>query len=56
MLRFAAYDLVLHCLPMSHKKDARLIWVKVKTSQSKLKSDEHCEYKPCLVNINLENF
>ena len=21
-------DLVLHCLPMSHKKDARLIWVK----------------------------
>ena len=25
---FAASDLVLHCLPMSHKKDARLIWVK----------------------------
>ena len=24
----AASDLVLHCLPMSHKKDARLIWVK----------------------------
>ena len=23
-----ASDLVLHCLPMSHKKDARLIWVK----------------------------
>ena len=23
---FAASDLVLHCLPMSHKKDARLIW------------------------------
>ena len=23
--RFAASDLVLHCLPMSHKKDARLI-------------------------------
>ena len=22
----AASDLVLHCLPMSHKKDARLIW------------------------------
>ena len=21
-------DLGLHCLPMSHKKDARLIWVK----------------------------
>ena len=28
MPRFAAFDLVLHCLPMSHKKDARLIWVK----------------------------
>ena len=26
-LRSAASDLVLHCLPMSHKKDARLIWV-----------------------------
>ena len=23
----AAPDLVLHCLPMSHKKNARLIWV-----------------------------
>ena len=26
--RFAASDLGLFCLPMSHKKDARLIWVK----------------------------
>ena len=26
-LRFVASDLVLHCLPMSYKKDARLIWV-----------------------------
>ena len=25
--RFAASDLVLHCLPMSHKKDTGLIWV-----------------------------
>ena len=24
--RFAASDLVLHCLPMSNKKDAKLIW------------------------------
>ena len=24
----AASDLGLHCLPMSHKKDARFIWVK----------------------------
>ena len=24
---FAASDLVLHCLPMSHKKDSMLIWV-----------------------------
>ena len=27
MPRSAAADLGLHCLPMSHKKDARLIWV-----------------------------
>ena len=26
-LRSAPSDLGLHCLPMSHKKDARLIWV-----------------------------
>ena len=24
---FAAYDLVLHCLPMSQIKEAKLIWV-----------------------------
>ena len=24
-----ASDLGQHCLPMSHKKDARLIWVKI---------------------------
>ena len=24
-----ASDLGRHCLPMSHKKDARLIWVKI---------------------------
>ena len=28
MPHFVASDLVLHCLLMSHKKDARLIWVK----------------------------
>ena len=27
MPRSAASDLDLRCLPMSHKKDARLIWV-----------------------------
>ena len=26
-------DLVLHCLPMSHDKDPRLIWVKLKRKQ-----------------------
>ena len=26
-LRFASSGLVMHCLPMSHKSDARLIWV-----------------------------
>ena len=28
MLCYAASHLGLYCLPMSHKKDARLIWVK----------------------------
>ena len=27
--RFAASHLGLFCLPMSHQKDARLIWVKI---------------------------
>ena len=26
---FAASDLELHCLPMSHKKNARFIWIKM---------------------------
>ena len=29
MPRFAASYLGLFCLPMSHKKDARLIWVNI---------------------------
>ena len=29
MPRSAASDLGLHCFPMSHKKDAMLIWVNV---------------------------
>ena len=29
MPRSTASDLGLHCFPMSHKKDARLIWVNV---------------------------
>ena len=29
MLHSVASDLGLYCLPMSHKKDARLIWVKI---------------------------
>ena len=30
--RSVASDLGLRCLPMSHKKDARLTWVKSRTS------------------------
>ena len=30
ILLFAASDLGLYCLPMSHKKDARLTWVNIK--------------------------
>ena len=37
MPRFAASDLVLHCFLMSHKKDARLIWVNVAASLHVLK-------------------
>ena len=33
MLCPTASDLVLHCLPMSHKKEARLIWVKTISSR-----------------------
>ena len=33
MPRFAAFHLGLFCLPMSHKKDARLIWVDYMTLQ-----------------------
>ena len=29
MQHSAASDLGMHCLPMSHKKEAMLIWVKV---------------------------
>ena len=32
MLHSAVSDLALHSLPMSHKKGARLIWVKKKFS------------------------
>ena len=39
-LRFVASDLVLHCLPMSYKKDARLIWVK------------HMRQEPFLINCS----
>ena len=34
-LRFAASDLVLHCLLMSNKKDARFIWVKYRIMSMK---------------------
>ena len=32
MPHLSASDLSLHCLPMSHKKYARLIWVKTKSA------------------------
>ena len=39
MLHFAASDFGLHCLPISHKKNARLIWVK-NTSSNNLDPDK----------------
>ena len=38
MPQFAASDLGLRCLPMSHKKDARLIWVKMRSKASSSRS------------------
>ena len=37
MLRSATSDLGLRCLPMSHKKDARFVWVKTKQTYMYLK-------------------
>ena len=37
LINSAAFDLDLHWLPMSHKKDARLIWVKQKANANKKK-------------------
>ena len=33
---FVASDLGLHCLPMSQKKDARLIWVKINANMTNM--------------------
>ena len=33
-MHFAASGLCLHCLPMAHKKDARLVWVNAAFHQS----------------------
>ena len=37
--RYVASDLDLHCLPLSHKKDARLIWANIFTREIRL--DNH---------------
>ena len=43
MLRSVASDLGLHCLPMSQKWDARLIWVNViKSRPMKIQSSLQC--------------
>ena len=39
-----ASDLGMHCLPMSHKKDGRLIWVKVNTLTSPIRQHD-CKTK-----------
>ena len=38
----AASDLGFHCLSTSHKKDARLMWVKVKQKAPPLKKQYNC--------------
>ena len=41
MPRSAASDLGLHCFPMSHKKDARLLWVNVVNKKIVFLHDSH---------------
>ena len=40
LLQFAVSDLVFHCLPMSHKKDARLIGVKGRLNFATLQTED----------------
>ena len=41
--RSEASDLGLHCLPMSHKKDSRLIWVNISSCYCGSYSPDHYE-------------
>ena len=42
--RSLASDLGLHCLPMSHRKDARLIWVK-HLPKSQISTQKQCLFQ-----------
>ena len=53
MPHFAASDLGLHCLPMSHKKEARHIWIKLQLE--KLKSELEIPYSSQLAHY-VNNF
>ena len=56
MLHFAASDLDLHCLPMSHKKDGMLIQVSIRTIHtvvSKMHINEAILYSLVHVHISL---
>ena len=55
--RSAASDLSLHCLPMSQKWDARLIWVKFESTLSDCLYDIEVEstHSGCLHDIKVEN-
>ena len=37
-----ASDLDLHCLPMSHKKDTRLLWV----------NHRNCTFSHCMIHLH----
>ena len=49
---FAASDLGLHRLPMSHKKDARLIWCKRTVS---VRNGKSCFFKHSQQRVSKEN-
>ena len=49
MPRFAASELGLHCLPMSQKWDARLIWVNSFSFKTLFKGNENLAMTWCIV-------
>ena len=52
MQRSAASDLGLHCLPVSHKKDARLKWVNMNLLCWMKNGVDHIHQKPADLDLH----